>query len=72
MGLLDFFRRKGGVDRSSGSAPPAEGPADLGEREPDASAGPPGFAAEGPPVGASDAGALSGDDADDVAGRETG
>lgn len=54
MGLLDFFRRKGGTE-------PGEG----GER--DTSQAEPGLSAEGPPVGASDPGALAGDD---VAGED--
>ena len=63
MGLLDFLRRKGGVDASSGASPDPEGPTDADDRTPDASVGPPGFGAEGPPVGASDPGALGGEDA---------
>ena len=69
MGLLDFFRRRGGVDPSSGASPEAEGPTDVEERD-EASVGPPGFAAEGPPVGISDPGSLTGEDADELAGPE--
>ena len=61
MGLLDFFRRKGGTEPLE----PEHGEASPGE---------PGLPAEGPPVGASDPGALTGEDvADgDVLGADAG
>lgn len=58
MGLLDFFRRRGGLDRYPGVAREAEGPTDVDERD-EVSVGPPGFGAEGPPVGTSDPGSLA-------------
>ena len=58
MGLLDFFRRRGGVEPASGGTPEPEGPTDVDERD-EVSVGPPGFGAEGPPVGASDPGSLA-------------
>ena len=61
MGLLDFFRRKGGTE-------PLEG------EHRDTSQAEPGLPAEGPPVGASDPGALTGDDVagGDVLGADEG
>ena len=50
MGLLDFFRRRGGPSEQSED--------DATE----AAEAPPGLAAEGPPVGASDPGSLTGED----------
>ena len=69
MGLLDFFRRRGGIDSTSTGGGGAERSA-ADERD-EASVGPAGFGAEGPPVGTSDPGALTGDDADRVAGHAT-
>ena len=69
MGLFDFFRRRGAGAIASGPAG-GEGPPDARERD-EASVGPAGFGAEGPPVGTSDPGALTGGDAEDVAGRVT-
>ena len=65
MGLLDFFRRRGRADEFASRGERAHGEPDRT----DVSVGPPGFSAEGPPVGTSDPGALTGDDADDVARR---
>lgn len=63
MGLLDFFRRKGGMRETSpapGAPATEQGPADRTARPEDA---PPGLTAEGPPVGTSDPGSLTGEDA---------
>lgn len=70
MGLLDFFRRRGASEPGSSdvTAGGAEEPAD--ERAHAAHAPVAGLPAEGPPVGTGDPGSLTGEDADEVAGRK--
>ena len=71
MGLLDFFRRRGGSDSASAdvTAGGAESPPDERAHGPGVPAG---SASEGPPVGVSDPGSITGDDADEVVAQDEG
>jgi hypothetical protein len=63
MGLLDFFRRRGGGEPLSPDATAGGAEVVREDRAHAEHAATPGLAAEGPPSGMSDAGSLTGEDA---------
>jgi hypothetical protein len=71
MGLLDFFRRRGGSDPGSSDVT-AGGDDAPGEARAHGAGVPAGSASEGPPVGVSDPGSITGDDADEVVAQDEG